>query len=71
MADMAAPYLHALKTRLLKKWKAFIRKIDTKTDDFSTVLKTIKTFLAKPFAAAVEGKDFTERWSAGYRNWMQ
>lgn len=28
-----------------KKWKAFYRKIDTKTDDFSTVLKTIKVFL--------------------------
>lgn len=24
-----------------KKWKAFCRKIDTKTDDFSTVLRTI------------------------------
>lgn len=39
-----------------KKWKAFCRKIDTKIDDFSTVLKTIKVFLAEPFAAAVEGK---------------
>ena len=25
-----------------KKWKAFVRKIDTETDDYSTVLKTIK-----------------------------
>ena len=40
-----------------KKWKAFVRKIDTKTDDYSTVLKTIKAFLTKPFTAAVEGKD--------------
>ena len=37
-----------------KKWKAFCRKIDTKTDDFSTVLKTIKAFLIEPFMAAVE-----------------
>lgn len=36
-----------------KKWKAFVRKIDTKTDDYSTVLKTIKAFLTKPFTAAV------------------
>lgn len=36
-----------------KKWKAFIRKIDTETDDFSTVLKTIKAFLTEPFAMAV------------------
>lgn len=27
-------------TAMQKKWKAFVRKIDTKTDDFSTVLKT-------------------------------
>ncbi|MDD7389738.1 MAG: hypothetical protein PUG60_08785 [Lachnospiraceae bacterium] len=53
-----------------KKWKAFVRKIDTKTDDYSTVLKTIKTFLAKPFTAAVEAKKFTEQWSADSGNWM-
>ena len=35
-----------------KKWKAFIRKIDTETDDFSTVLNSIKAFLSEPFAAA-------------------
>ncbi len=31
-----------------KKWKAFVRKIDTKTDDYGTVLRTIKVFLIKP-----------------------
>lgn len=35
-----------------KKWNAFTKKIDTETDDFKTVLNTIKTFLAEPFAAA-------------------
>ncbi len=45
-----------------KKWKAFCRKIDTKTDDYSTVLRTIKTLLEEPFAAAIEGKNFTKRW---------
>ena len=45
-----------------KKWKAFVRKIDTKTDDYSTVLKTIKVFLTKPFIAAVVGKEFTEKY---------
>ncbi len=43
-----------------KKWKAFVRKIDTKTDDYGTVLKTIKAFLMKPFMAAVESKEFAE-----------
>ena len=53
-----------------KKWKAFVRKIDTKTDDYSTVLKTIKAFLTKPFAAAVGGKDFSEKWFAANSKWM-
>ena len=53
-----------------KKWKAFIRKIDTKTDDYSTVLKTIKEFLTKPFTAAAKGKEFTEKWSATNGEWI-
>lgn len=53
-----------------KKWKAFVRKIDTKTDDYSTVLKTIKVFLTKPYIAAVEGKEFTEKWYAANGKWM-
>ena len=38
-----------------KKWKAFCRKTDIKTDDYSTVLKAIRSLLSEPFAAAVEG----------------
>ena len=53
-----------------KKWKAFVRKIDTKTDDYSTVLKTIKVFLTKPFAVAVKNKEFIEQWSDDSKNWM-
>ena len=53
-----------------KKWKAFTRKIDTKTDDYSTVLKTIKACLTQPFAAAVEGKVFTGNWTAQNDEWM-
>ena len=49
-----------------KKWKAFVRKIETKTDDYSTVLKTIKIFLTKPFIAAIECKTFTDKWTAVY-----
>ena len=37
-----------------KKWKAFAKKINTETDGFSTVLNTIKAFLAEPFASATE-----------------
>lgn len=53
-----------------KKWKAFCRKIDTNTNDYSTVLKTINVFLIKPFTAAVEGKGFDEQWSAANGEWM-
>ena len=57
-------------TAMQKKWKAFVRKIDTKTDDYSTVLKTIKAFLTKPFTAVVGDKEFTEKWSATNGEWM-
>ena len=53
-----------------KKWKAFVRKIDAKTDDYSTVLNTIRVFLAEPFAAAIEGKDFGKQWVANSGKWM-
>lgn len=32
-----------------KKWKSFCRKIDKKTDDYYTVLKTIKNFMLEPY----------------------
>lgn len=54
-----------------KKWKAFIRKIDTKTDNYSTVLKTIQAFLTKPFTAAVEDRVFTSSWIAQNNEWIQ
>ena len=52
-----------------KKWKAFCRKIDTKTDDFITVLKTIRKFLSEPYNAAVEDKEFVETWTASNGKW--
>lgn len=36
-----------------KKWKAFTKKINMPTDDFKTVLQTIKVFLEEPFREAV------------------
>ena len=53
-----------------KKWRAFVRKIDTKTDDYGTVLKTIKEFLTEPFVAAVKGKEIIDKWSAYSGKWM-
>ncbi len=54
-----------------KKWKAFCRKIDTKTDDYSTVLRTIKDFLTKPILAAVHATCFNEQWIAATNTWGQ
>ena len=53
-----------------KKWKAFCRKIDTKTDDFNAVLKTIKAFLIEPLMAAVENKEFEGKWTAVDSKWQ-
>lgn len=52
-----------------KKWRAFCRKTDIKIDDYSMVLQTIKVFLEKPFAAAIDGRNFTEKWSASTADW--
>ncbi|HAH93941.1 MAG TPA: nucleotidyltransferase [Dielma fastidiosa] len=54
-----------------KKWKAFCRKIDTITDDYSTVLLTIKNFLTKPISATVHAAYFNEQWSAATNTWGQ
>lgn len=53
-----------------KKWKAFCRKIDAKTDDYETVLKIIKAFLAEPLGAAIEQADFHKKWSAKKQIWQ-
>ena len=53
-----------------KKWKAFTRKIDTKTDDYGTVLKTIKAFLTEPFTAEIDNRGFSGRWSANQNEWI-
>ena len=53
-----------------KKWKAFTRKIDTKTDDYSTVLRTIKVFLAEPYTAAIEKVKFSRKWSVQFSEWI-
>ena len=56
---------------MLKKWKAFCRKIDTKTDDYSAVLRTIKGFMTKPILAAVHATCFDEQWNAATNTWGQ
>lgn len=52
-----------------KKWKAFVRKIETKTDYFSKVIGTINLFLAEPIKAATENAVFTAHWTATDNEW--
>ncbi len=52
-----------------KKWKAFCRKIDTKTDDYNTVLRTIIEFLAEPYEVAMLASKFDQNWSATTGKW--
>ena len=54
-----------------KKWKAFIKKINTKTADFEAVLKTIKLFLVEPFIAAIDNKSFDNKWSCVTNQWKK
>ncbi len=41
---------------MLKKWKAFTKKVNTEADDFGIVLNVIKSVLEKPFMIAVTSK---------------
>lgn len=54
-----------------KKWKAFTRKIRTKTDDYKTVLNTITTFLSEPYIAAVEKQEYKKQWSEAGQTWRK
>lgn len=52
-----------------KKWKAFCRKIDTKTDDFGTVLRVIEAFLAEPLSAAMDARMLSKKWLVSSCSW--
>lgn len=57
-------------TAMQKKWRAFVRKINAETDDYSIVLEMIRIFLEQPFTEAVENKRFTKHWSATNSKWI-
>lgn len=52
-----------------RKWKAFIRKIDAKTDDFSKVINTINDFLRLPIETALTDTNFLMQWKASSNTW--
>ena len=51
------------------KWKAFVKKIDTQTDNYIHVINSIELFLSKPFTAYVSNSDLIETWSAKCQSW--
>lgn len=56
-------------TAMLKKWNAFIHKINIKSDEYVTILKTISSFLNEPFTAAIKKQDYSKYWSAKEQTW--
>ena len=52
-----------------RKWKAFIKKIDVKTDNFSEVINTIDDFLRFPIETALNGTNFLMQWKASSNIW--
>ena len=56
---------------MIKKWNSFVRKLDTKTDEFSTVLNGISDFIDKPFTAVITKKEFNLLWRAETGTWVE
>ena len=52
-----------------KKWKAFTKKIDAKTDGFSTILQDINDFLCEPYTAVMNGRAFEKKWNVNEGIW--
>ena len=53
-----------------KKWKAFVKKINTETDDFKMILDTIEKFLEEPFLASINNTEYSKQWIAQEGKWI-
>lgn len=54
---------------MVKKWKAFIKRIEMPAIDFSEVLQTIDMFLSGIFNEIVNNDDFTGKWNNATAQW--
>lgn len=52
-----------------QKWRAFVRKINIQTENYSEVLRVIGDFLYAPLTAAINNREFTGYWSAAAGRW--
>lgn len=53
-----------------KKWKAFVKKINTETDDFKMILDTIEKFLEEPFLASINDTEYLKQWITQEGKWI-
>lgn len=53
-----------------KKWKAFLKKINTKTDDFKAILNVIQSFLNEPYEAVIQGESLSKKWISENYEWL-
>ncbi len=51
------------------KWKAFVKKIATQTDDFYHIIDTMKLFLSEPFKAYNDNTNLYEIWNSTKLRW--
>lgn len=56
---------------MLKKWKAFTKKIDVDMDEFSTILHRINDFLGEPYKVVMEGNIYEKHWDANVGRWNE
>lgn len=52
-----------------KKWKAFVRKIEAKTEDYGKIIQTINIFLAEPIKAVITNTNFNGYWNPAENKW--
>lgn len=57
-------------TAMQKKWKAFVKKINTETDDFKMILDTIDKFLEEPFLASINDTEYLKQWITQEGKWI-
>ncbi|HIZ40015.1 MAG TPA: nucleotidyl transferase AbiEii/AbiGii toxin family protein [Candidatus Anaerobutyricum stercoris] len=53
-----------------KKWKAFVKKINTETDDFKMILDVIEKFLEEPFLASINDTEYFKQWITQEGKWI-
>ena len=52
-----------------KKWKAFMKKIDVKMEEFPMILQSINEFLWEPYTAVIKETVFEKHWDANECSW--